>query len=387
MTKKNEVALDPSLEAKLKRMRLWPEFSDANTVKLRNVPASERWFSKVRTNLLVKRSVGAMPSIVCVDDDLEYTGKDRLLSQAFAMAPMQEGWRVLTLDSFSGYPRADLSEGLALALDILGVDEDASGAVEAPPTRKSKLLEAWAEDLTNAVRAGRSDATLFRDEEVEQVAGSTLAWQGRLPLVIGDSGTGKTNLLHGVARLLGGRGQWMLAVNVGAMLAGTLFENEKEKLLAGLFQEAEAAKVVLALEQAEWALLGSSRCLVLLRDALDRGLRMICTTTPSQEERFMVHPISSRLDVVRLNEMCASDTLRILEQLRPRLVAHHGVEIDQEVEAAVVERSATLAGALPGKAVQLLDAAAARAQLCGAAKVTLIDVYVVGARMPGLDGN
>jgi hypothetical protein len=82
-TMENESALNPQLEAKLRRMRLRAEFTDADTLKLRSVPASDV-FSKERTNLLIKRSVGAMPSVVCVDDDLEYTGKDRLLSQAFA---------------------------------------------------------------------------------------------------------------------------------------------------------------------------------------------------------------------------------------------------------------------------------------------------------------
>jgi len=48
---------------------------------------------------------------VCVDDDLEYTGKDRLLSQAFAEAPKQQGWRILTLGSLHGNARVDLSEG------------------------------------------------------------------------------------------------------------------------------------------------------------------------------------------------------------------------------------------------------------------------------------
>jgi ATP-dependent Clp protease ATP-binding subunit ClpA len=376
----NESVLNPTLEAKLRRMRLRAEFTDADTVKLRSVPASEA-FSKERTNLLIKRSVGAMPSVVCVDDDLEYTGKDRLLSQAFAEAPKQQGWRILTLGSLRGNARVDLSEGLELALDLLGVDQQ-DGAGEKAPARRGKLLETWAENLTESVGADPTNPTLLREEELEQVAGSVLAWQGRLPLILGDAGAGKTNLLHGVAGLLAGRGHEVLAVNMGAVMAGTLFESERESILAALLQEAGDSGAILAMEQAEWAIHGSSRGIVLLRDALDRGVRLIATSTPNHGDRFDVHPMASRLEVVRLNELCACDAVSVLERLRPTLEAHHGIQIDGEVEQAVVERSASMAGALPGKAVTLLDAAAARASLTGAAKVTLVDVYVAAARMP-----
>jgi ATP-dependent Clp protease ATP-binding subunit ClpA len=75
--------------------------------------------------------------------------------------------------------------------------------------------------------------------------------------------------------------------------------------------------------------------------------------------------------------------MSVLERLRPALEAHHGIQIDGEVEQAVVERSASMAGSLPGKAVRLLDAAAARASLTGATKVALVDVYLAASRIAG----
>jgi ATP-dependent Clp protease ATP-binding subunit ClpA len=102
---------------------------------------------------------------------------------------------------------------------------------------------------------------------------------------------------------------------------------------------------------------------------------------PDQEQRFAAHPLASRLEAVRLNELCASDTRRILEELRPSIANHHRVEIDAEVEYAAVERSLSMDGSLPGKAVKLLDVAAARASLTGAAKVSLVDLYVTASRM------
>jgi ATP-dependent Clp protease ATP-binding subunit ClpA len=374
-----ETNLDPALAAKLKRMRLRLELPDQDTLTVKRVPANQRCFNKARTNLLIKRSTEGMPCVVCVDEDLEYLGTDRALAQTFASSPTQQGWRVL---SFGGCLHDDLAEALEYALDILDPEEEPGKEVAAPvsPGRK-RLLEVWSDNLTRMVAASRTASTFFRDEEMEQVAACTLSWEGRLPLVVGDAGTGKSNLLQGVARLLAKRGREVLAANMGAVMAGTLFESEREALLRALLRDAHELGVVLAMEQAEWAVMGVPRGLVLLRDALDHGVRMIATTTPEHACRFTMHPLESRLEAVLLKELCASDTRRILEQLRPSIASHHRVEITPEIEHAAVERSFAVEGSLPGKTVKLLDAAAARANLAQSGSVTLTDVYIAASRM------
>jgi ATP-dependent Clp protease ATP-binding subunit ClpB len=222
---------------------------------------------------------------------------------------------------------------------------------------------------------------LFRDEVLEQVAGCALGWQGRLPLVLGAPGTGKTNLLHGVASLLANRHKEVLTVNMGALMAGTLFESERETLLTSLLREVRDSGGVLALEQAEWAMIGVPRGQVLLREALDQGARLIATSAPDHQRRFAVNPLGSRLEIVRIDELCASDTCRVLETLRASIADHHGVQIDAEIEHAVVDRALSMEGALPGKAIRLLDSAAARATLAGSDKVSLVDVYVAASRL------
>jgi ATP-dependent Clp protease ATP-binding subunit ClpA len=374
----NETNLDPALEAKLKRMRLRLEAPDQDTLAIKRVPANQRCFNKARTNVLIKRSTEGMPCVVCVDEDLEYMGTDQALAHAFAAGPTQQGWRVLT---FGGSLHGDLMVALEYALDILGAGEELGNISAAPAASDRKLLAAWADDLTAA--GGRPTPTLFRDEEIEQVAACTLSWQGRLPLILGDAGTGKTNLLHGVANLLASREREVLAINMGALMAGTLFESEREALLMSVLREARDCGAVLALEQAEWAIAGAPRSLVLLREALDQGARLIATCAADHEQRFAMQPLGSRLEVVRLKELCASDSRRVLEELRPSIATHHRVEIDAEVEQAAVERSLSMEGWLPGKAVKLLDAAAARASLTGSARVTLLDVYVAASRMLG----
>jgi ATP-dependent Clp protease ATP-binding subunit ClpA len=372
--------IEPALEAKLKRMRLRLELPDQDTLTVKSVPANHRSFSKSKTNLLIRRSTAGMPCVVCVDEDLDYIGTDRALAQAFAAGPTQQGWRILTL---GGSLHGDLSAALEYALRILGAEED-YGNASADATAPGKcLLAAWAENLTHAVAAGQTTPTLFRDEEIEQVSACTLSWQGRLPLILGKSGTGKTNLLHRVASLLARRQREVLAVNMGAIMAGTLFESEREALLASLLREARDFGSVLALEQAEWAVIGAPRGAVLLREALDNGVRLIATSAADYERRFASHPLGSRLEIVQLNELCASDTRQILEVLRSSIANHHRVEIDAEVGHAAVERSLSMDGSLPNKAIKLLDVASARASLTGAAKVTLLDVYVTASRMLG----
>ncbi|MGD0736464.1 MAG: hypothetical protein ABR976_15020 [Terracidiphilus sp.] len=375
-----ESKIESALEARLKRMRLRVELPDQDTLTVKRVPANRDSFSKARTNLLIKRSTEGMPCVVCVDEDLEYRGTDQSLAQAFAAGPTQQGWRILT---FGGSLHGDLSAALDYALVILGADEENGNEPGCQVPSSKRLLAAWAENLTDAVPAGRTSLTLFRDEAIEQVAACTLSWQGRLSLILGHAGTGKTNLLHGVSSLLARRQMNVLAVNMGSMMAGTLFESEREALLTSLLREAQDSNSVLALEQAEWAMIGVPRSPVLLREALDHGVRLIATSAPDHEQRFTTHPLASRLEFVRLNELCANDTRCVLEQLRPFLSHHHDVAIGSEVEHAVVERSLSMEGFLPGKAVKLMDAAAARASLTKCDKVTLIDVYIAASRMLG----
>jgi ATP-dependent Clp protease ATP-binding subunit ClpA len=379
-----ETHLEAALEAKLKRLHLRLELAGQGTLVLKNVPADHRSFSKARTNLLIKRPTESLPCVVCVDEDLEYTGTDPALAGAFAAGPTQQGWRVLT---FGGCLHRDLTAALEYALSFLVADKiddepgKTSAAAAAAPSKG--LLAAWAENLTDAVAGGQTGPTLCRDEEMEQVTACTLRWLGHLALILGEAGTGKTNLLHGAASLLARRGRKVLAVNTGAIMAGTLFESEREALLMSLLREARDSGAVLALEQAEWAVIGVPRGLVLLRESLDRGVRLMATSSADHVCRFAIHPLASRLEIVQLGELCAGDTCRVLETLRPSIATHHGVQIDAEVEHAVVERALPMEGSLPGKAVGLLDAAAARASLTGNVAVSLIDVYLAACRMLG----
>lgn len=372
--------IEPALKARLKRMHLRAELPDEDTLSIRRVPASLRSFNKATTNLLIKRAAAGMPCLVCVDEDLDYCGTDHTLAQAFAASPTQQGWRILAV---GGSLHGDLSSALDYALKMLGTEREMTGADAGPVPTNAGVLAARSRDLTGEVASAVAGATLFRDEAIEQAATCVLSWQGCLPLILGETGTGKSNLLCGVAGLLAKRKKRVLSVNMATLTAGTLFESERETLLVSILHEAQEPGAVLALEQAEWAITGVPRGVAILREALDNGVRLIACSVENHESLFTAHPLGSRLEIIRLTELCRSDACRVLEQLREAIGKHHAVEIDAEAVEAAVERSLSMPGLLPGKAIKLLDSAAARASLTGAPSVTALDIYMVASRMLG----
>ena len=111
--------LEERLLKKLKRSHVRVDAPDGDTIFLRNVPPSGGCFNKSHTNLLIKRARTGLPFLICVDEDLEYTGADRSLRRAFTAAHKQQGWRVLCMEQDA---RADLQRVVERALDLLGFD-------------------------------------------------------------------------------------------------------------------------------------------------------------------------------------------------------------------------------------------------------------------------
>jgi ATP-dependent Clp protease ATP-binding subunit ClpA len=374
--------LEAGLKARLKQLKVRVDKPDDNTLLLRNVPADSRRFSKSRTSLLVKRPRAGLPFLVCVDEDLDYLGPDRELARVFAAADRQQGWRVVSAGS-GVYPQAE--DAVQQALAMLG----APGSVPVPakaPGREAGggLLARFAVNLTAQVRDGSAPLTVGREEAAEQAATSLLSWQRRLPVMVGAPGLGKTNLLYKVARHLAEvRPDWdLLSVDLSCLLAGALWEGEREKLLNVALEEAVAAgPVALALERLELAVMTAPLTPWLLAGALDRGARLAATCLPPFVEKLGTGPLTRRMDPIEITELAREDAAAVLGHLRETLAAHHRVAIDAPVVEAAVARSFTLAGRLPDIAVTLLDAAAARAALLKQPAVTLCDVYLAAARM------
>jgi len=384
------IELEQGLTKRLKELRVRVDTPDGDTLFLRNVPANEERFNKSRTNLLIKRPHAGQPFIVCVDEDLEYTGTDSALIHAFTAAHRQQGWRVIYL---AGGSSADCQQVIENALGVVGFDghEPVMEPVISQATSgddEARLLASFATDISRRVSDESSDGpvepTVGRDDKVDEVVTSLSQWKPRLAVIHGASGVGKTNLLYAVARKLAERASplRLLSVDLGVLMAGTLFDSERENLLTGLLKEASLAEppIVLALEHLELAVVGVPRGQWLLAQALDQGLKMIGTLLNAA---FLeVTPLARRMQLVELAEPWPEEIDVVLLSHRDQIAQHHQVRIDDAIVRAANENARWLSGAMPATAITLLDIAAAKAAGAGKPEVTFSDIYLSCSMFP-----
>jgi ATP-dependent Clp protease ATP-binding subunit ClpA len=381
------VVVEQELEERLKQLRVYIDAPDGNTVLLRNVPANDRFFNKARTNLLIKRPREGMPYLICVDEDLEYIGTDSALARAFVMGHKQQGWRALCVGHET---QANIQVLIEEALGVVGFDGrepelKPTAGNEDPSNGKGRLLATFAVEVS--ADAGL-EPTIGREESVEAVVSSLLQWQVRLPLIVGESGVGKTNLVQEVARKLRQcRPSFkVLSVELSAVMAGTLFDAERESLLIALLKDvSDQPETIVALEHLEMALTGVPRGHLLIGQALDGGARLIGTTLPAYLSMFEIEPLMRRLQVTELTETSLGDTREVLQALRERIAEHHHIAIGEAVLKTVIETALPLTGHYPAKAISLLDAAAARAILAGESELGLFEVYGAAAGFREVD--
>ncbi len=380
--------LEQELAQRLRRCKVRIDVPDGDTVVLRNVPANERFFNKPRTNLLLQRPREGMPFLVCVDEDLEYHGEDGALARTFAAAPRERGWRVL----FPGTSSPDgLQTALEDALALLGFDgaepEMRTGTRMSPGRpAQGAMLETYGRRLP---AGGPAEPAVGRSEEIDEVCACLLESRPRMPVVVGESGAGKTHLIGAVASRLRERqvdgkqvnGREVVLVSLAPLLAGALFDAERDNLFAGLLKEAvqAAPATVIALENLELGLREAPHGGLLLVEALDKGAMLIGSTLPAWRPLLSLDPLARRVHPVELAPMSPEQASEALLAQRDRIAAHHGVDIGEPLARVVVERSMSLAGHLPAKAIALADAAAARAALAGAREVEVYHVYLAAA--------
>ncbi len=371
--------IDRGLATRLRETGVRIDVPDKDTVFLRSVPVNAAAFSKPTTNVLVKRPREGMPFLVCVDEDLNYVGTNPVLARLFAGAVRQEGWRILSL---GGESALTFEPALERALTIVGFDDRGPSLGAAGPpaaTGGERLVDTFGVNLTEKAAAPNAEPTVGRAETVEEVVSCVLRWgQARLPLIAGESGVGKTNLLFGVARRLSEcrPSLRLVSLDLAAVLAGTLWEAERETLVTSLCHEAaEAQNLIVAVEHLELGIADTSRGALILSQHLDRGTRLIGTTLPPFLPAFDRPPLARRIHLVEVAEPGMAETVSILKALCGTIAAHHGVEIDEAAIRTSARAAQPLPGCFPAKAIALLDAAATRTALAGAAVVASDDIY------------
>lgn len=368
-------ALPPAVAHRLRQAGVRVELRDADTALLHDVPLDPGRFNKTNSNLLIKRPAGGLPFVLGVDEDLEYRGGDARLVHAFAAGARRQGWRLLRLGGADG----EVGAAVERALAALGFDGEEPAL---PPTGRAPggLLAAFGEDLTAALP--RLPATVGRAEQLETLLASLDGWRPRLPVVVGPPGAGKRQLLAAAAARLAAAhpSRRLLAVGLGSLFAGTMFDGERESLLAALLAEsATQPGTLLALERLDLAVLDAPYGAFLLARALDQGVPLLGSTLPDLAAALRALPLAGRVVPVELAAAGRGRTLDVLRVVSSRVAEHHGVAIGESLLEPLLQRAAELPGCLPGKAVALLDAAAARARLAGAPELELLHVHLAAA--------
>jgi ATP-dependent Clp protease ATP-binding subunit ClpB len=251
------------------------------------------------------------------------------------------------------------------------------------PEGSYQALEKYSTDLTAAARAGKLDPVIGRDTEIRRVIQVLSRRTKNNPVLIGEPGVGKTAIVEGLAqRIIAGdvpeslRGKSVVALDLGAMVAGAKYRGEFEERLKAVLEDIKnsAGQVITFIDELH-TIVGAGATGESAMDAgnmikpmLARGeLRLVGATTLDEYRQHIEKDaaLERRFQQVLVGEPSVEDTVAILRGLKERYEVHHGVRITDSalVAAATLSDRYITSRFLPDKAIDLVDEAAARLRM------------------------
>jgi len=301
----------------------------------------------------------------------EFIGTEHLL---IAMAGEQKGEAAAILHRFG----VD-QEKVYRALQKL---RGGHRVTDARAESKYRSLEKYGRDLTEFARRGKLDPVIGRDEEIKRVMQILTRRTKNNPVIVGDAGVGKTAIAEGLAQKIVAddvpdslKGRKVVALDMGALVAGSKFRGEFEERLKAVMDEIRQAQgeVILFIDEihtvvgagaAEGAIDASN----MLKPALAHGeLQCVGATTLDEYRKFIEKDkaLERRFQPVFIGEPSIEATIEMLKGLRPRYEAHHKIKInDEALEAAARLGQRYISDRyLPDKAIDLIDEAASKLRI------------------------
>jgi ATP-dependent Clp protease ATP-binding subunit ClpC len=280
-------------------------------------------------------------------------------------------------------PAARLLEGAGVTRERVyeAVQQIRGGQRVTDPQAETRYrtLERFSRDLTQLAREGKLDPVIGRDTEILRVIQILSRRTKNNPVLIGEAGVGKTAIVEGLAQKIATNdvpeilsGKRVMALDLGAMIAGSRFRGEFEERLKAALEEVERAQgeIILFIDELHTvvgagAAQGAMDASNMLKPALSRGeLQCIGATTLDEYHKYIEKDaaLERRFAPVYVEEPSVDDTILMLQGLRDRYEAHHKVRFSDQalVDAARLSSRYVTDRRLPDKAIDLIDEAAAK---------------------------